>query len=195
MTPPCLSYYNNDNSSAERGCANTRSIQMNDINQNDNLTPDINFDNPLGRDERGILMAMYGPQPRLGYPTRPLRMSNGCVVEEYVIPDNEREGVLEKLYPFVGRPSLDDEMLDLHSDSVFTVRDFLVIREGTLNFIAAPKYAEAGGTVLDWFPVKADDEEDGEHDDDLEDRGILVADYKLFRSTSSASIAEDGERE
>lgn len=184
MTPPYIPYYYKDNSSPARGCANTRSTQMNDINQNDNQTPDVNSENTLGYDERRILMTMCSPQPRLPYPTRPLRMSNGCVVEEYVIPDGEREGVLEKLYPFVGRPSMDDEMLDLHTDSVFTVRDFLVIREGSLNFIAAPKYAEAGGTVLDWIPVKAEaEEDDGESDDDSDDEGILLADCKVIRRT------------
>ena len=161
---------------------------MNEINQ----THDINPDNPLGYDERRILMAMFGPHPRLGYPTRPLKMSNGCVVEEYVIPDGEREGVLEKLYPFIGRPSMDDKMLDLHSDSVFTVRDFLVIREGGLNFIASPKYAEAGGTVLDWIPAAADDASDDNADDGAEDDtddtlddGIVVADCKVFRRSTA----------
>ncbi len=154
---------------------------MNDNIQNDNQTPDINPENALGYDERRILMAMCGPQPRLGYPTRPLRMSNGCVVEEYDIPDDEREGVLEQLYPFIDRPSLDDRMLDLHSDSVFTVRDFLVIREGGLNFIAAPKYAEAGGTVLDWIPAAAD-EADSDGAPDGAFGAIIVADCKVFRS-------------
>ncbi len=159
---------------------------MND-NQNEKQTPDINPENPLGRDERRILMAMCGPQPRLGYPTRPLRMANGCAVEEYVIPDGEREGVFEQLYPFIDRPSLDDKMLDLHTDSVFKVRDFLAIREGGLNFIAAPRYAEAGGTVLDWIPAAADDASDDDTDhgdsDNEDDDGIIVADLKVFRST------------
>ena len=167
---------------------------MNDDNQNDNQTTGINPENPLGFNERRMLMAMSGPQPRLGYPTRPLRMSNGCVVEEYVIPDDEREGVLEELYPFIGRPSLDDRMLDLHSDSVFTVRDFLVIREGGLNFIAAPRYAEAGGTVLDWIPATSDeDDSDGALDGAFD--GIIVADCKVFRSKpASADMTEDGKR-
>ena len=160
---------------------------MNDNNQNDNQTPDINPDNPLGYDERRILIAMFGPQPRLGYPTRPLRMSNGCVVEEYVIPDGERGGVLEELYPFIGRPSLDDRMLDLHSDSVFTVRDFLAIREGSLNFIAAPKYAEAGGSVLDWIPVTADEDDSDDDRDGGSDDAIIVADCKLFRKPSASN--------
>ncbi len=159
---------------------------MNDNNQNDNMTPDINPDNPLGYDERRMLMAMFGPQPRLGYPTRPLRMPNGCVVEEYVIPDGEREGVFEQLYPFIDRPSLDDEMLDLHTDSVFKVRDFLAIREGGLNFIASPRYAEAGGTVLDWISIAddnaSDDNADDGDSDDEDDDGIIVADFKVFRS-------------
>ena len=55
-------------------------------------------------------------------------------------------------------PSLDTVLLDIHTNSSFKVRDYLVIREGDLNFLAAPRYAEAGGTVLDWVPLPDDDD-------------------------------------
>ena len=103
-------------------------------------------------------MQVMGPQERLDYPTAPLEMSNGCVVERYLIPDEDRTRVLEALYPFQDVPPLDAVCIDIHTNKPFTVRDFLVIREGDLNFLAAPRYAEAGGTVLDWIPM---DEADG----------------------------------
>ena len=114
------------------------------------LTTDINPANNLGRQEREILMTIMGSQPRLGYPTEPLKMANGCVVEKYLVPEADRAGVLEKLYPFDETPALETTLIDVHTGSSFVVRDYLAIREGGLNFLAAPRYAEAGGTVLDW---------------------------------------------
>ena len=112
---------------------------------------DYNEANDLGRMERSLLLCVQGPQPRLEYPTEPLEMGNGCVVEKYVIPEADREKVLSELYPFVDVPEMDATLLDLHTDTFFRVGDYLAIREGDLNFLAAPKYAEAGGTVLDWI--------------------------------------------
>ena len=78
-------------------------------------------------------------------------MANGCEVEKYIIPDDDKEKVLDALYPFFDTPSLDADMLDLHTQKTFKVRDFIVTREGNGNFLVTPYYAEAGGTVLDWI--------------------------------------------
>ena len=120
--------------------------------------PDIHPENNLGLNEREMLMMITGAQERLDYPTEPLTMANGCMVERYVIPDEDRQKVLNALYPFCDAPSLDDELLDIHTNTSFKVRDYLAIREGDLNFLAAPRYAEAGGTVLDWVPLHDDDD-------------------------------------
>ena len=120
--------------------------------------PDIHPENNLGLNEREMLMMITGAQERLDYPTEPLTMANGCEVEKYVIPDEDRQKVLDALYPFCNAPSLDDVLLDIHTNTSFKVRDYLAIREGDLNFLAAPKYAEAGGTVLDWVALHDDDE-------------------------------------
>ena len=122
--------------------------------RNHSLVPDVNPKNGLGLQEREVLMMIAGPQPRLDYPTETLEMSNGCKVERYVIPDADRQRVLDELYPFAEQPSLDDVLVDLHTDRPFRVRDFIVTREGDGNFLVTPYYAEAGGTVLDW--VKPD---------------------------------------
>ena len=113
--------------------------------------PDDNSENNLGLQERNVLLMLTGPQKRLDYPTQPLEMSNGCVVEQYVIPEAERAKVLEMLYPFTDMPGMDDEMLDLHTEKCFIVRDYIAVREGDGNFLVTPYYAEAGGTVLDWI--------------------------------------------
>ena len=112
---------------------------------------DFNKENGLGLQERVILMAMNGPQEKLDYPTEMLKMSNGCEVERYLIPDEDKEKVFDALYPFIGRPSLDDTLIDIHTSKTFKVRDYIVTREGDGNFLVSPYYAEAGGTVLDWM--------------------------------------------
>ncbi|MBO4402292.1 MAG: hypothetical protein J5792_01200 [Bacteroidales bacterium] len=118
------------------------------------LVPDFNPENSLGLQEREMLLMITGPQERLDYPTETLKMSNGCKVERYVIPDADRQRVLDVLYPFAEQPSLDDVRLDIHTSRLFKVREYIVTREGNGNFLVTPYYAEAGGTVLDW--VKPD---------------------------------------
>ncbi len=71
-------------------------------------------------------------------------MSNGCEVERYLIPEEDKQKVLDALYPFNDSPKLYDERIDLHTGKTFKVRDFLVTREGDLNCLATPYYAEAG---------------------------------------------------
>jgi len=112
---------------------------------------DINEANSLGLAERELLMQIAGPQEPLPYPTEDLEMANGCIVKRYVIPDADKEKVLATLYPFDSCPNLDDVRIDIHTEKRFTVRDFLVTREGDLNVLVTPYYAEAGGTVLDWM--------------------------------------------
>ncbi len=45
-------------------------------------------------------------------------------------------------------------MKDIHAEKQFRVREFLVAREGGMNVLASPYYLEAGGTVIDWWPVR-----------------------------------------
>lgn len=120
------------------------------------LIPDYNPANALGLQERRMMMQLSGPQERLDYPTEIMKMANGCEVERYIIPEEDRQKVLDALYPFNDQPGLDDERLDIHTSRLFKVRDYLVTREGNGNFLVTPFYAEAGGTVLDWMmPDKA----------------------------------------
>ncbi len=124
--------------------------------RNHELIPDYNPSNTLGLQERRMMMPLSRPQERLDYPTEIMKMANGCEVERYIIPEEDRQKVLDALYPFNDQPGLDDERLDIHTSRLFKVRDFIVTREGNGNFLVTPFYAEAGGTVLDWMmPDKA----------------------------------------
>ncbi len=95
--------------------------------------------------------------PRLPFPTKPL-IINGLVVEEYIIPDEEKPAVFKALYPFKLLPSMDEERLDLHSGKKFKIRDFRVTREGGMNCLVSPYYEEGGGTVIDWVSPDEDEE-------------------------------------
>ncbi len=114
----------------------------------------------LGGEEKRILRSLTGPEDELPYPRRPLQMANGVIVEEYIIPDSDRQKVLEELFIFAPMPSLDDEMYDLHEKTTFRVRDYRVTREGGNNFLVSPYYPRSGGTVLDWVDVPEDDDID-----------------------------------
>lgn len=91
-------------------------------------------------------------QPRLPFPTRKVG-TPPSQIEIYIIPDNEKEAVLEELYPFVDVPPLTEERFDLHMDKKFIVKDFMVTRENGMNFLVSPYYLEGGGSVIDWMPA------------------------------------------
>jgi len=105
---------------------------------------------------------------KLPFPTRPLKVGND-VVEEYVIPDDKRQEVLEKLYLFDPVPALDEELYDLHEGKTFIVRDFRVTWENGQNWLVSPYYPSSGGTVIDWLPAEAArdlaEDDDGDEDD------------------------------
>lgn len=93
---------------------------------------------------------------RLPFPTRIVQIQSETI-EVYVIPEAKKAEVLKKLYPFIPVPSLDEEMLDIHADKKFIVKDFCVTRERGMNFLVSPYYFESGGTVIDWVPADFED--------------------------------------
>jgi hypothetical protein len=112
---------------------------------------------------------------KLPYPTKPMYFADGSSVEEFIIPEEDREIVLEQLYPFSPVPTLTDEMYDLHADKMFVVREFRVTWEHGMNYLVSPYYPESGGTVIDWMDqdswVEDDfDEEDFDDPDNTESR-------------------------
>ena len=111
------------------------------------------LEGPLGQDQK------------LPFPTRPLRVGD-AIVEEYIIPADRKQEVLEQLYIFEGVPSLDDEVYDLHEGKKFVVREFRVTWEHGQNWLVSPYYPNSGGTVIDWMPADWDDDDEDEDDDD-----------------------------
>lgn len=109
---------------------------------------------------------------KLPYSTKPLFFPDGTVVEEFIIPDEDRELVLKQLYPFFPIPNLTDRMIDIHVDREFLVKDFRVTWEHGMNYLVSPYYPEGGGTVIDWWDLErqVDDEYDEDKwEDDLDD--------------------------
>ena len=115
---------------------------------------------------------------KLPYPTKPMYFVDGTSVEEFIIPEEDRELVLEQLYPFSPVPKLTDEMYDLHSAKTFLVREFRVTWEHGMNYLVSPYYPESGGTVIDWMDedswVEDDFDEDDLSDDDLDDLDTIA---------------------
>jgi len=121
------------------------------------------------------------PDEKLPYQTRLMYFPNGASVEEFIIPDEDRELVLEQLYPFSPIPKLTDVMYDIHADKKFVVKDFRVTWEHGMNYLVSPYYPESGGTVIDWWGENWDDDEladdeSGEAVDDDFDMGDNLED-------------------
>jgi hypothetical protein len=102
---------------------------------------------------------------KLPYPTKPMYFADGSSVEEFIIPEEDREIVLEQLYPFSPVPKLTDEMYDLHADKMFVVREFRVTWEHGMNYLVSPYYPESGGTVIDWMDQDSWVEDDFDEED------------------------------
>lgn len=109
-------------------------------------------------------------EEKLPYPTRPMYFQDGTSVEEFIIPEDDKEIVLEQLYPFSPLPKLSDVVYDLHADKTFTVREYRVTWEHGMNYLVSPYYPESGGTVIDWMDENSwvDDEFDEDDFDDVD---------------------------
>lgn len=116
---------------------------------------------------------------RLPYPTQPLYFPDGTSVEEFIIPDEDKEIVLAQLYPFSPIPKLTDVLYDMHADKSFVVRDFRVTWEHGMNYLVSPYYPEAGGTVIDWVDENAwvnDGPDEFSENSDIDDLDLLDGD-------------------
>lgn len=90
----------------------------------------------------------------LPYPLQRLDLGD-VVVEEYVIPDEARELLLSQLYFFTPVPKLWQWKRDLHTDRVFQVKEYRVLRHSGRNWLFGPFVEDHGGTVIDWIPAHA----------------------------------------
>jgi hypothetical protein len=99
-----------------------------------------------------MIMPKSDEEPRLPFETKKMRV-NGGVIEEYIIPEEQKADVLDQLYPFEPVPALDEERYDLHEGKKFLIKDFRVTRENGMNYLVSPYYANSGGSVIDWMPA------------------------------------------
>ena len=107
-------------------------------------------------------------EDKLSYITQRMYFPDGTGVEEFIIPEEDKEIVLEQLYPFSPIPKLTDEMYDIHAEKTFIVREFRVIWERGMNFLVSPYYPESGGTVIDWMDEDSWVDDDEFDDDDFD---------------------------
>ncbi len=119
----------------------------------------------LNNPQSGFEDSIFGPNgthpaPKtLPYPTQPISTLYGETVE-YLIPEEQKERVLKKLYPFGDPPAMAQTLMDVHEHKEFVVKDFKVVQQGDYVLLASPYFASSGGSVVDWEPVK---NEDGVH--------------------------------
>ena len=50
----------------------------------------------------------------------------------------------------------------MHAEKTFRVKDFMVAREGQMNFLVSPYYFESGGSAIDWVSVGEDEEKESD---------------------------------
>ena len=131
----------------------------------------------LKNPQSGFEDSIFGPNgthpaPKtLPYPTQPLYTLYGDTVE-YLIPEEEKEAILRKLYPFGNPPAMTQTLMDIHEHKEFVVKDFKVVQQGDYVLLASPYFASSGGSVVDWEPVK---NEDGVHVAKMQDELSISA--------------------
>ena len=80
------------------------------------------------------------------------------IVYEYVIPDEDKQKVLEKMYPFEDCPSLEEKQYDIHEEKNFVVKDFKVILADGEDFLVSPYWFSSGGDVTDWGDYREEED-------------------------------------
>ena len=117
-----------------------------------------------GNGDFGDIAERIGVEEKLDYPLIKAKGPVGEEIEIYDIPQEEKEKILRKMYPFQPVPSMDEIMFDIHEEKTFTVRDFMVMRDHELNFLVSPYFCSSGGSVLDWISRQKDNDDDDEND-------------------------------
>lgn len=140
---------------------------------------------PLGAEERWMMLAVTGRRKPLGYPRRPMKTADGQDYEEYDIPESEKAKVLNELYLFDNVPAMDEIMMDIHSHTKFAVAEFKAIRQDGGNFLVAPRYAEYGGTLLDWMQVNKIPQDGGGEANGGDNASVMVV-VQVFEKKGNA---------
>ena len=98
----------------------------------------------------------------LPYPTKFIITVFGDWVEEFIIPEEDKEIVLKQVYPFSPIPKLTEKKFDFYVDKVFLVKDFRVTWEMDINFLVGAYYDESGWSIVDWHKKESQVNEDDE---------------------------------
>ena len=108
--------------------------------------------------EKSMLEIILDEAEPLPYALKAIEMYDGSTEQEYEIPDEDKQSVLDTLYPFDKCPKLNERRFDIHEQKVFTVREYRVIRCRNRNMIVSPYYNHSGGMVVDWMPTEEDND-------------------------------------
>ena len=109
-------------------------------------------DDEMSPGEKRILCTLVEKSDPLPYPLKTLEMAKGPAEQVYDIPEEDKDRVFEEIYPFVPCPDLDDEIFDLHEETLFRFREAQVIRYRERNLLVSPHYAHGGGMTVDFLP-------------------------------------------
>ena len=101
-------------------------------------------------------------EEKLPYTTQPMYFPNGKWVDEFIIPEEDKEIVLKQVYPFSPIPKLTEKKFDFYVDKVFLVKDFRVTWEMDINFLVGAYYDESGWSIVDWHKKESQVNEDDE---------------------------------
>ena len=100
--------------------------------------------------EKEIYMMMKRePMPELPYELKVHHTEEFGDEHYYEIPEEDKQKVLDDLWPFMEKPALNSKCYDIHEEKVVNVKDYFVIRFNERNMIVSPCYFTSGGTVLD----------------------------------------------
>lgn len=94
-----------------------------------------------------LLPSRFTTDEKLPFSTRKVPGSREAI-EEYLIPEDLRWDVLDRLEVFSHTPPLDYECFDLRAEKTFRLGDYRIIRQHEMNLVVSP-YSNA--SVFDWL--------------------------------------------
>ena len=131
----------------------------------------------MSHGEKAMLVFLCGEQPELDYPLEDVVLSNGKTERMYVLPDEVKDELLPKLFPFYPSFKPDDDVQDIHSGKTFKFRDARVLRWNNRNILVCPDYPQTGGMAVDM--VRSKPEKKG-------DEGVFV----MGRKTAGGGVIQ-----
>lgn len=86
---------------------------------------------------------------KLNYPTHLLQVGED-VCEEYEIPEEDMQEMLNTVYPLADEDHIDanQRMLDFSTSKVFLAKEFKVIWHHGVNILVTPCFSKTGGHIF-----------------------------------------------